>query len=89
MIENELVLECYNELLLKYNKSTANYILTNSIAILGDKKITPSRIEELSSYDIKRINKFKYPEKLTYFIRLTSEKSDEWKNFSFSKIAFS
>ena len=87
MFSNKLINEVYDFLLESYSESEANYILTNSLAILGDKKIIVS--EELDSFSIKRIEKYKYPERLSSFVKTSAEKSSEWKSLSFAKIACS
>jgi len=77
--------EIYDFLLLKHPEPEVNYILTNSLAILGDKKIVPSK--ELIKESINKLDNYKYPEKLLSFVKIASEKSDYWKQFSFAKIA--
>lgn len=86
MITNEIILEAYNNLLLSHTEADSNYILLNSLAILGDKKVKVS--ESIAKEEYTRINKYKYPERLASFIKITSEKSEDWKNISFAKIAF-
>jgi len=85
MIKNDIVKEAYAQLLEDHDESEANYILLNSLAILGDKKVQVK--ESLDSEGYKRINGYKYPERLSSFIKTTSEKSSEWKNLSFAKLA--
>ena len=87
MFSNELIEEVYNFLLETHTENEANYILTNSLAILGDKKINVS--EELDKFTLERVNRYKYPERLSSFVKTSSDKSTEWKSFSFAKIACS
>ena len=87
MIKNIIIKETYESLLENHTESEANHIILNSLAILGDKKVIVK--EELDKEGYARINRYKYPERLASFINTTSEKSSEWKNLSFAKIAFS
>lgn len=104
MIKNQIVLEAYNKLLETRTVSEANYILTNSLAILGDKKIQVyqprqshgsqelqenQESQQLDKKTIDRINKYKYPERLASFINITNKKTEDWKELSFTKLAFS
>lgn len=110
MIKNQIVLEAYNKLLETRTVSEANYILTNSLAILGDKKIQvyqprqshgsqelqenqenqeSQESQQLDKKTIDRINKYKYPERLASFINITNKKTEDWKELSFTKLAFS
>lgn len=87
MFKNELVNEAYVFLKERHSEGEANYILTNSLAILGDKKVDVS--EELDKASIARVDRYKYPERLASFVKTTSEKSDKWKELSFARIACS
>ena len=87
MIKNESVNISYNKLLEKYSESESNYIITNSLAILGDKKATPSKETKLSEANLNRINRYKYPERLASLINITINKTEEWTNLSFTKLA--
>ena len=89
MIKNEIVLEAYNNLLKNHNKPKSNFILLNSLAILGDKKVVVESTEELNKAALTRINRYKYPERLATFINITNEKTESWKELSFAKLAFS
>jgi len=77
----------YEKLLETYSLSESNYIITNSLAILGDKKVQPSKETKLSEINIARINKYKYPERLISLINTTVNKTEEWANSSFMKLA--
>jgi hypothetical protein len=88
LFKNSIINESYEYLLERHSDEEANYILTNSLAILGDKKIQiQNNTSELPQSVIKRIDKYKYPERLASFVRITSEKSNSWKEYSFAKIA--
>lgn len=89
MIKNEIVLEAYNKLLTSHSIEESNYILLNSLAILGDKKVIVEEIQEFDKKALERINRYKYPERLASFLNITNEKSESWKNLSFAKLAFS
>ena len=89
MFKNKKLEELYKELLETHKPSEANYIITNSLAILGDKKIKPIKEDVLNNFSLKRINSYKYPDRLCSFVKITSEKSETWKKYSFTKIAFS
>ena len=86
MIKNDIVLAAYNKLLESHTENESNYILLNSLAVLGDKKINVS--ETLDKDSLARVNRYKYPERLAYFINTTSNKTDQWKELSFAKLAF-
>jgi uncharacterized protein YfeS len=87
MFKNESVKISYNKLLNTYSESESNYIITNSLAILGDKKINPSKETKLSEASLNRINRYKYPERLVSLINITINKTEEWANSSFTKLA--
>ena len=87
MIKNEILLNAYNNLLENHTESESNYILLNSLAVLGDKKIQIS--ETLDKDSLARVNKYKYPDRLASFIATTSKKSQQWGELSFAKLAFS
>jgi len=87
MIKNESVKVSYNKLLETYSESESNYIIINSLAILGDKKVTPSKETKLSEASLNRINRYKYPERLASLINITINKTQEWTNSSFTKLA--
>jgi len=87
IFSNENINNIYKTLLERNSNEEANYILSNSLAILGDKKIIPSK--ELSEHNIKRINSYKYPDRLEAFINTTLQKSEIWKQYSFVKFVFS
>ena len=87
LFKNEIIAEVYEYLKERHSEKESNYILTNSLAILGDKKVQVS--EELNNEILIRVNRYKYPERLASFVKTTSAKSDVWKNFSFAKIACS
>ena len=89
MIKNQIIEDAYNKLLETHTISESNYILTNSLAILGDKKVVIQESEEIDKVSIDRINKYKYPERLASFINITNEKTEDWKELSFTKLAFS
>jgi len=89
MIKNELVQEAFNNLLINHSITESNYILLNSLAILGDKKIIVEHVEEFDKKAIDRINRYKYPERLASFINITNKKSENWKDLSFAKLALS
>ena len=87
MLKNILVQEAYNKLLEHHTESESAYIVLNSLAILGAKKvIIQNNLDENSFISI---NKYKYPERLALFIQTTNEKSVEWQNMSFAKLALS
>jgi len=86
-ILNEFVRQSYQRLSNKYPISECNYIITNSLAILGDKKIQPSKETKLNEHALARINRYKYPERLASLINITMDKTEEWANFSFTKLA--
>jgi len=89
MIKNEIVKEAYNNLLLKHSVKESNYILLNSLAILGDKKVIVEEVQEFDKKALERINRYKYPERLASFIGITQKKSESWSNLSFAKLALS
>jgi len=86
-ILNESVRQSFENLTAKYPISECNYIITNSLAILGDKKVQPSKETKLTEASLKRINRYKYPERLASLINITMDKTEEWANFSFTKLA--
>jgi len=87
MFNNKAVIESYKKLLENNSQEESNYIITNSLAILGDKKIVPSKETKLSEHALTRINRYKYPERLASLINITIDKTEEWANFSFTKLA--
>ena len=89
MIKSEIVKEAYLKLLNNHSIKESNYILLNSLAILGDKKIIVEDVESFDKKTLERINRYKYPERLVSFLNITNEKSESWKNLSFAKLAFS
>jgi len=89
IINNELVRESFNKIKNNYSIEEANYILLNSLAILGDKKVVVERVKELDKKALERINRYKYPERLASFLGITQKKSESWSNLSFAKLALS
>jgi hypothetical protein len=87
MFKNKEIEKSYAKLLENNSPEESNYIITNSLAILGDKKIIPNKETKLSEHDLTRINRYKYPERLASLINITMDKTEEWANFSFTKIA--
>jgi hypothetical protein len=87
MIKNEIVQEAYNDLLTKHSEQETAKITLSSLSILGAKKVIIQ--EHLDENSFKSINKYKYPERLASFMRTTSEKSFQWSDLSFAKIALS
>ena len=87
MITNKTLLNAYNNLLEDHTESESNYILLNSLAVLGDKKVQVS--ENLDKNSLNRVNRYKYPDRLASFIATTSKKSQQWGELSFAKLAFS
>jgi len=88
MFKNENIELEYKKILEAEGIKKANYIILNSLAILGDKKVIVEAMEELDDFSIKRINRYKYPERLASFMKITREKTEEWKSFSFIKLAY-
>ena len=88
MIKNEIVLQAYNKLLTNHSIEESNYILLNSLAILGDKKVIVEEVQEFDKKALERINRYKYPERLASFLNITNEKSASWANLSFTSLAF-
>lgn len=87
MINNELVQGAYALVKENHSEEESAYMLLNSLAILGAKKVTiQNNLDEAS---FKSINKYKYPERLASFLKTTNEKSLEWQNLSFAKLALS
>jgi hypothetical protein len=84
-ISNPLVLQSYNALLENHTAEETATIMLNSLSILGAKNIIIT--DSLNEEAIKRINKYKYPERLSLFLNTTNDRSTEWKNNSFAKIA--
>jgi hypothetical protein len=72
MFKNELLKEAYEFLKERHSESESNFILTNTLAILGDKEVQVS--ESLDDKQIARANRYKYPERLASFVKTTSEK---------------
>ena len=87
MIKNKIVQDVYNELLSTHSVEESSYIILNSLAILGAKKIQIQNTLDEKSYA--SINKYKYPERLALFLKTTNERSKEWQNLSFAKLALS
>ena len=87
MIKNQLIAEALEVVKESHTESESAYIILNSLAILGDKKVVIQDSLDEKSYV--SINKYKYPERLASFLNTTNEKSNEWKNSSFAKIALS
>jgi len=86
-IEKGILKEVYDYLLTRHSIEESNFILLNSLAILGDKKVSVYYDKEINKFDLERVNRYKYPDRLSSFIRTSSEKTDDWKNYSFSGIA--
>jgi len=86
MFKNKIITDSYNTLLENHSEREANYILLNCLAVLGDKKIIVS--ETLDEKSIERVNRYKYPDRLASFVNKTSNKTTQWSNLSFAKIAF-
>jgi len=87
MINNNLILEAFETIKENNTESESAYIILNSLAILGAKKVQVQKHLDEKSYA--SINKYKYPERLASFLITTNEKSNEWKQFSFAKLALS
>ena len=87
MISNQLIKEAYEALIEHHNKKESARIILNSLTILGAKKVLVQDFLDENSYI--SINKYKYPERLALFINTTNEKSLEWQNMSFAKLALS
>jgi len=86
-IEHPLMQETYNMLLKKHTKEESCTIILNSLKILGDRKV---KVQDfLDETSVKRINSYRHQDRLSAFIRITSEKSDQWKKYSFSRIVLS
>ena len=88
MIKNESVRFEYDKILENESVDKANYIILNSLAILGDKKIIVEKMKVLDDFSLTRINRYKYPERLASFMKITQEKTEEWKSSSFIKLAY-
>jgi hypothetical protein len=88
LIKNKLVQEAYQKLLDNHTVEESNYILLNSLAILGDKKVIVESVKEFNKVSLERINRYKYPERLSSFLTITNEKTESWKSLSFAKLAF-
>jgi len=84
-ITNSKVRDAYNLILENHSEEEAAKIILNSLSILGAKKIKIQT--HLDEESFKRINKYKYPDRLALFLETTNSKSLEWKNNSFTKIA--
>jgi hypothetical protein len=87
MIKNKIIKAAYDDLLENYSEAEASKILLNSLSILGAKKVIIQ--EHLDDNSYKLINKYKYPERLASFMRTTNEKSFQWGDLSFAKLALS
>lgn len=87
MIEHEFVKKAYEVVKENHNEEESAYIILNSLAILGAKKVNVKN--NLDEESFKSINKYKYPERLASFLETTNEKSLAWKKLSFAKIALS
>lgn len=87
MIKNQLVIEAFAIIKENHTDEESAYIILNSLAILGAKKIIIQNHLDEKSYA--SINKYKYPDRLALFLETTNEKSVEWQNSSFAKIALS
>ena len=87
MIKNKLVNEAFDELLKHHSLEESSYMILNSLAILGAKKV--QILSELTEASYISINKYKYPERLALFLKTTNEKTLEWQALSFAKIALS
>lgn len=83
---NETISNAYDYLLKMHSLEEANFILSNSLAILGDSKIIVST--ELTEKSVSRVNRYKYPDRLASFVKISSEKTQQWKDLSFAKFAF-
>jgi len=86
-INNEILSEVFSELNEIHSEEDSVFILLNSLSVLGDKKVIVEN--GLSEFNINRLNKYKYPERLASFINKTSNKTLQWKHLSFAKLAFS
>ena len=87
MIKNDLVKSAYETILECHTESESAYIILNSLAILGAKKVNVKNSLDEAGYT--SINKYKYPDRLASFIKTTNERSIEWRNMSFAKLALS
>ena len=87
MIKNDLVKEAYEVVKKHHNESDSAYIILNSLAILGAKKVNLQH--HLDETSFASINKYKYPERLASFLKTTNERSLAWQNLSFAKLALS
>jgi len=80
LFDNDLLNQAYLFLKEEHPKE-ANYMLKNSYVILSNKKIELNN--ELTEQDIKKINNYKYPERLYSFVKTSSQKYKSWDKFSF------
>lgn len=87
MINNDLVQDAYDVVRESHDERESAYIILNSLAILGAKKVDVKHELDESSYA--SINKYKYPERLASFLQTTNERSIAWQNLSFAKLALS
>jgi len=85
MFKNKKVQDSYDKLLINHTTNESAKIILNSLSILGAKKIEIK--DFLDEKSIKRINAFKYPDRLALFLEITNDKSLEWKQMSFAKLA--
>jgi len=86
MIKSDIVKEAYDKLLQTHTVEDSNLIMLNCLAILGDKKVIVSKT--LDEKALARVNRYKYPDRLASFINITNNKSKQWADLSFAKIAF-
>jgi hypothetical protein len=87
MITNALVKDAFDIVKENHSDEESAYIILNSLAILGAKKVTVQRHLDEKSYV--SINKYKYPDRLASFLQTTNEKSLAWQGMSFARIALS
>lgn len=87
MITNSLVKDAFDIVREHHSEEESAYIILNSLAILGAKKVTVQRNLDEKSYV--SINKYKYPDRLASFLQTTNEKSLAWQGLSFARIALS
>ena len=87
MINNQSIKDVFEKVKENHTESEAAQMLLNSLVILGSKKVQVQ--DKLDEASFKSINKYKYPERLASFLKTTNDKSLEWQNLSFAKIALS
>jgi hypothetical protein len=87
MINNQSIQDAFEMVKENHTESEAVQMLLNSLVILGAKKVQVQ--DHLDESSFKSINKYKYPERLASFLKTSNEKSLEWQDMSFAKIALS